>query len=799
MKNFIIIILFYFISNFSNCQLITIKDKINLQPIENVYVFINESLIGHTNIKGQIKIKAELNDLIRFEHISYETVSKEYKEIVSNKNILFLIPKTNLLHEVTIASTRFESNKNNVAQTNIIIDKALINSLQAQTSADLLSNSGLAFVQKSQLGGGSPIIRGFEANKILLVVDGIRMNNAIYRGGHLQNIITVDAWSLNKAEILEGSSSVMYGSDALGGTIYLETIKPLLNDTNVFTSKGNVMLKTSTANKEKMGHVDINIANHRIASLTSISYAFFDDLRQGNNRNPFYGDWGKRWFYVKRINNKDSVFINNDPNLQIGAGYSQYDLLQKVLFKVNNNLQLLGNVQFSNSSNISRYDRLTQMSGTLPKYAEWYYGPQRRLLAYLKIEYHKKNMLFDDLRLVPAYQNIEESRHDRKFNKNNLNHRIENVDIFSLNIDFRKNFNEQLWIYGLEFSNEKIRSNAFTENILDHTTSNLDTRYPDGGSIMNRNSVFINHQWNLFDKVFFSEGLRYNFSLLESKFIDTTFYHFPFNEISQQNQAITGSIGVVFKTSDFLKFHLNYASGYRTPNVDDLSKIFESVPGNVIMPNENLKPEKTHTFDIGYQLLFNSHFSWYNNAFYTIYKDAITTEPGKFNGLDSILYNGQMSQVILNVNKTKAYLYGISSNLLIQLNTSLNFIGNVCYTYGRIKTDSTDYPLDHIPPVFGKIGFQYKKQRLSTEINMLFNGWKFIKDYNMYGEDNFVYATSYGMPAWITFNVYGLYQIHTNLQVNAAIENILDQNYRVFASNISAPGRNFKIGLKFIW
>jgi len=267
MKKIIILIVILNIFYSVNSQVLVVKDKIDLQPIENVAVFINDTLVGSTNIKGQIKIKVKPNDIIRFEHIGFETLKIEYKDIVLDKNTVFLNPKTNILKEVTVASKRFESNKNNVAQTNIIIDKFEINRLQVQTSADLLNYSGFAFVQKSQLGGGSPIIRGFEANKILLVVDGIRMNNAIYRAGHLQNIITVDAWSLNKAEILEGSSSVMYGSDALGGTIYLETLKPLLNDTSVFTSKGNIMVRTSSANNEKMGHIDFNIANNRIAFL----------------------------------------------------------------------------------------------------------------------------------------------------------------------------------------------------------------------------------------------------------------------------------------------------------------------------------------------------------------------------------------------------------------------------------------------------------------------------------------------------------------------------------------------------
>jgi len=799
MRKILLFIAFCYSIHSNSQTLINIFDKTNFQPIENVHVFINNQPVGTTNHKGQIKINTKAGDQLTFNHISYESNTIKYEEIVNKNFKIYLTQKTNLLKEYTVSATRFESEKRNTAQAISIIDKYDNEKFQSQNTAELIQNSAYAFVQKSQMGGGSPIIRGFEANKVLLVIDGIRMNNAIYRGGHLQNIITVDPQTLNNVEILEGPGSVLYGSDALGGTIYMQTKQAILNDSSTFATNGNMFIKTATANKEKTAHIEVNIANNKIASLTSISYSNFDDLRQGNNRNPFYGDWGKRLFYVERINNKDSMFVNSNPNIQKGSGYAQYDIMQKLLYKVNSNLQVLANIQYSNSSDVPRYDRLTQMSGSLPKYAEWYYGPQKRILTYLQLEQNKTCILYDKMRITPSYQNIEESRHDRKFNKTSLNHRIEKLDIIALNGDFFKTIQKNTIIYGVESSYEKVNSTANTENILTNISTPLDTRYPDGGSKMQRASVFINHSYQISEKFSFYEGIRYNISSLESKFIDTTFYHFTFDKIKQKNDAITANAGMVYKIAPFFQLNLNYSSGYRTPNVDDLSKIFESVPGMVIMPNEKLKPEYTHTIDFGYKTNIQNNFIWATNVYYTFYNNAITTEPGTFNGQDSVMYNGQLSKVLTNVNKTKAYLYGINSQISISLNSNLNFIGNVNYTYGRIETDSTDYPLDHIPPVYGKIGFQYKTKRLNSEVNMMFNGWKFTKDYNMFGEDNFTYATNYGMPSWITFNFYASYQVHKIFQLNGGIENILDQNYRVFASNISAPGRNFKFGIKFIW
>ncbi len=800
MRAIIYCIMFITCSLIINAQTIQVIDISNLQGISYVSVLKNGQQIGITNLKGNIQVTANPFDTLEFRHISYEIKKESFQNIVAQKGKIYLKPMYHPLNEVVISANRFETERQSIAQPIQVIGQKELQLHNAQTSADAVQTEGYAFVQKSQMGGGSPIIRGFEANKILLVVDGIRMNNAIYRGGHLQNIITVDPNSLQKMEILYGPGSVMYGSDALGGTIYLQTKNPALNDTTSWTTSGEVMARTASANFEKTGHVSLNIANNRIASLTTFTYSDFDDLRQGNNRNPFYGDWGKRLFFVERIDNKDSILNNMEYNIQKGSAYSQYDMMQKLLWKAYDYTEILANVQYSTSSNISRYDRLTQTQNGLPRFAEWYYGPQKRLLTYLRLNYQKPTTMFDKFSITPSYQNIEESRHDRKFNNKWLNHRIEKLDILSINADFIKNFSTQTFTYGLDVSTEKVDSKAHKENILTGEQQPLDTRYPDGGSTMDRYSFYLSHKIKITEKLCANEGIRFNYSMLNATINDTTFYKFPFSKISQQNQALSGNIGLIYMPFRRLSVQVNYANGYRTPNVDDLSKIFETTPGNVIMPNEKLRPEHTHTFDLGVRIGKNQDIAQaLFNGYYTLYDNAITTEPGTFNGQDSIMYDGQLSRVLMNVNKNEAYLYGVTAQLNIKLNEWLRFNGSVTYTYGRIKTDTTDYPLDHIPPVYGKCAFMYISKKIQSEFNLMFNGWKFVRDYNMFGEDNFSFATEHGMPAWMTLNLLTSYSINQNFQLNAGVENILDQNYRQFASNISAAGRNFKLSLRFCW
>ncbi|MCX6225756.1 MAG: TonB-dependent receptor [Bacteroidia bacterium] len=160
------------------------------------------------------------------------------------------------------------------------------------------------------------------------------------------------------------------------------------------------------------------------------------------------------------------------------------------------------------------------------------------------------------------------------------------------------------------------------------------------------------------------------------------------------------------------------------------------------------------------------------------------------------MYGGVMSRVCSSQNKRQAYIAGAYGTFGIDIWGGFSLSGTVNYTYGRIKEASGDTPLDHIPPVFGKAAFQYRSDKLQGEVSFLFNGKKDISDYLKNAEDNEIYATPDGMPAWNTLNLRIAYQLIKYLNIQLACENILDANYRVFASGVSAPGRNFRLTLR---
>jgi hemoglobin/transferrin/lactoferrin receptor protein len=771
-------------------------DEDTWQPIAGVEVQMGLNLFL-SDQNGKISINEVFSSsMISISHPDYESMILSYSIIMDKKYKIGLKSNANTFDETVISASKVEEKKKDVAQKIQVLKSSELQFLNQSSMADVMSNSGNVFVQKSQLGGGSPIIRGFETNKVLMVVDGIRMNNAIYRGGHLQNIITLDNSMMDRVEVVFGPGSVVYGSDAIGGVMSFTTKNPTLSSTDEILVKGGAYTRYFSAANGFAANANVSVGSKRFASLTSFTYSNYGDLRQGAIRSPFVGNFGSRPWYVERINGVDSMMVNADTNLQIGSAYSQYDILQKFTFKQNDWMTHKLNFQLSNSSNIDRYDRLTLMSGGKPRFAEWYYGPQFRLLAAYTLELTNKNKFYDNARIILGYQSIEESRMDRRFKKDFLNHRIEKLDIFSFNADFLKKIAKHEIRYGMDAYLNKVNSTAYTENIVVDTTGTLDTRYPDGGSSMNSIAAYATHTWEITEKLILNDGLRFSNVGLAAKFNDKTFFPFPFNSINQNNSALNGNIGLIYMPSSKWRFTATGSTGFRAPNVDDLTKVFESIPGSIVVPNPTLKSEYSFSSEIGMNHFFAKSINIGLNGYYTLLQNALTVQNSLYNGQDSILFDGSLSQVMTTTNAGKANVYGIEAFISGKLGEYFSIIATVNYTRGRIKTDSIPYPLDHIPPVFGKVSLTYQAQKFKTELVINYSGWKRLEDYNLIGEDNYAYALPQGMPGWFTLNLRVGYNINKNLAIQAACENILDQNYRNFASNISAPGRNFILTLR---
>jgi hemoglobin/transferrin/lactoferrin receptor protein len=801
-KNKILILLFSILVFLAKGQTIQVLDKSDLQPIQGVTITnTSKSAMVVTDNRGQADISAfGPDEMLGFSHVAFQVFEASKSAVLQAGSKVFLTENMIRLDEFVITANRSEEKKSDVPNKIEVIQAKDIVFQNPQNSAIMLEQTGQVFVQTSQMGGGSPVLRGFEANKVLLVVDGIRMNNAIYRAGHLQNAITVDPFGLASTEILYGPGSTLYGSDALGGVINFITKDPELSSPGKFNIHGNVLGRFASANTEKTGGINLNMGWKKLGILLNFSYSDFDDLREGRVSNPAYGTFGQRLFYSETFNGKDSTVANDKPWIQKSSAYSQYNFLGKILFRPGKSSNYILNFQYSNSSDVPRYDRLTEMKNdSTMKYAEWYYGPQTRLLASLKGEYNLNGVIFDHASIIIGYQHVNEDRIQRDFGSTKKKYNLETVDVFSVNADFDKQVcTKDKLNYGIEFNYNDVGSSAYNENITTGEKSyNRATRFPDEKANMMYLSIYLSNNWKINKILEFSQGIRYNYVTLDAAYSDTMvkIMGIPFNpDITQKNGALNGYLGLVATPGHDWKFSLVGSSGFRAPNVDDLTKVNIVDATSIIVPNPDLKPENSYNLELSIAKTIAGKVRLEGTGFYNWLKNAQVVEPMPYNGKDSIEMDGQMYQTLSLTNTGSAYVCGLQVSILAQVTRSFSIISNLTYTYGYDQTNSL--PLDHIPPVFGMTSFRLELKKFKGDFYVVYNGWKRISQYSNSGEDNEQYATAYGMPSWYTLNLKLSYQVVRYLNVELGMENILDENYRKFSSGISSPGRNIIVALR---
>ena len=787
MEKYLVIILLVFLQSSSFSQKINVVDELN-EPIFNVSFYTSDLIkSSFSNLQGEVDLSIfKENDSINIQHPSFKKLV-----ILKNKINQKIILESLIIEidEVVISVNRWKENLNEVTNKNLLIDRNLIEKTSPQTSGDLLEKTGEIYLQKSQLGGGSPMIRGFSANRILLSIDGIRLNNIIFRGGNIHNIISIDPNILEGVEILFGPASVMYGSDAIGGGINFKVIDPTFKLKKLITGSQNIQYNSS--NNSKIYNLNIELGNKNISNISSISVSSYDDLKTGSKRNK-YPNFGLREEFVVRddLNDNDIVIQNQNPNKQVESGYSQLNLINKTNFKINDNKNVIYGIYYSKSSNIPRYDRLIQYDNVLtPKYAEWFYGPSIFLMNKIQLNSFEKNKFFDAYKIILSSQKVKESRNSRKFNDYFLNQREENVNITSLNIDFDKKLKNKEFYYGFESIFNKVISSAHRKNISDNMTSPISTRYPDGGTDFFSNSVYLSFK-NSYKKIKFNAGLRGNVSNLKS-ILSGNFYDFNFNKIKLNNASLSGNFGLRYdKGISVLKFQ--YSNGFRTPNLDDVGKIFDSEPGNLIIPNPNLKPEIANNFEINYEVS-GKKILIKNSIYYIRLKDAITRSLTSFNNQDSIMYDGTLSRVQTLTNTGKANVYGFSNKISYLISKKVRFINTISYNYSNDIINKK--PLRHSPPLFGKFEISYKTRSLELIYNLKYNGKKSIENFSDSELNKLYLYTEDGSPSWKTHNISMIYNINYFIKANFSVENIFDLHYRTYSSGISAPGRNFNFGV----
>ena len=823
-KNCFLLLMASFSSFHSLCgQEVWVEDSVTGEPLENVVIFSEN---GNNNLLTNAIGKAVLDDFpregqIKFSLLGYQPLTISILEILQGKKAIPLTSEDEVLEEVVLSVARSQATRDKIAEQVGIISQKEIEIGAVATGADLLEINPNIRIQKSQGGGGSPVLRGFEANRVLIVVDGVRMNNAIYRSGHLQNAITINPHNIERVEVTLGSSSVGYGSDALGGVIHYYTKSPQLNNNTPVKSEFSSTFNYANLSFIKNANTALSYKNW--GSLTSVSYSNFGDIRIGEKRDHGFPKWGLTPNYSlnSRHEYNETPTTNSRPNIQKNTGYDQFDIFQKFLVRLPSDMLLNINLQYSESSDIDRYDKLVEERNGILRFSEWYYGPQKRFFLSPQLKFFLGKNWLKKGTLTAAYQNVEESRVNRKFESLTRSHQIEKVDVYSINADFYGNIAQGHSLsYGLEWAYNKIRSQGYSldlvldlENIVDYTNRTMiPSRYPSNGSSASSFAGYLNWIYRLNDRFTINGGLRLTGSKIIARWNDSAQVDKLLSSVDLQSEALTYTLAMTYRPNEKWQINNLISSGFRNPNIDDIGKIRES-NGILLVPNSFLKPEYAYTLESGIKYTASNKINFIDlRAFATLVSRHIvrsdfivfsdTTTPDE----NTIMYIGEEVYTQANKNLGNRFIYGGSLQGKWLLSDPFEIMGGITYT---TADPNSDYgPMPSIAPLFGTFTLSHEVKNWKTLLIWKFSERKHPNDYSWGGEDGlnetpvvnpnasedaFKY---YGMPSWNIWSILSQYQFRKNIILNVGLKNIFDLHYRTFASGISAEGRSLQLGMK---
>jgi iron complex outermembrane receptor protein/hemoglobin/transferrin/lactoferrin receptor protein len=597
------------------------------------------------------------------------------------------------------------------------------------------------WMQKTNHGGGSAFVRGLTGYQTLLMVDGIRMNNSTNRSGPNQYLNTIDPLLISHVEVLRGSGSVQYGSDAIGGTIQLITKTPEFTSDGLKIS-GNIYGKYWSENMEKSTRTQVQVSSKKLAFLGGVTYKDFGDIRGG-----------------KGI------------GLQKPSGYDEYSVDLKGIFHLSPNHQLTGAYQHLKQSNVPLYHKIAPGD-----YSRYHFDPQQRNLAYLRLESFYKSRYISQIRYSLSYQNSMEVREKQKTGDPEYVEEEDQVKTLGASVDIISNISDN-WnaSTGLEYYHDNVYSKARSTNMETQEIWAMRGLYPDGSKYDNF-AVFSMHnfevnQWNL------DAGLRYNMIRLQVK--DTTF-----GNSTVRPDALVGHVSVVYKLNQ--KHHLSFMvnSSFRAPNINDVSS-FGIADFRFEVPSYGLGPETSLNKEIGYKMRTEG-FSVAFHAFHNKLNDLIANVPAEYNGLDSL--NGY--KVYRRENSNKAVLFG--GELEVEGSIAESLLGYVNVAYTRGENISKNEPMRRIPPFNGRIGLKYQLgSPIAVRAEWIFAASQQRLSSGDISDDRIAVG---GTPGWNVVNVYGSFE-HRYFDINASFRNIFNESYRIHGSGIDGIGRSFWISL----
>lgn len=647
-----------------------------------------------------------------------------------------------VLNKIVVTASRKEFTSFETPDAVSVLSTQELKNNAPRSLADALTGTAGVWMQKTNHGGGSPIVRGLTGNQTLLLIDGIRLNNGTFRYGPNQYFNTIDVFSVGRVEVVRGKGSVLYGSDAMGGVINVLTRLPEYRSGKPKLG-GRGQLKYMNRDMEKSGAGELSFQSENFAFSGAVNYKDFGDLFAG-------GSLG-----YERPSGYDETGLNLKARLRLAGKWQLTSVYQRLI-----------------QNDVPRYDQVAQRG-----YRSYSYDPQLHRLTYLKLEHFHDSPLLRKVNLTVSHQLSDEIRKIQKENSSVLQREHDKVKTWGISAEIHSEPGEN-WeaVSGMEFYADRVDSEKKETDTSTGEESLLRGLYPDGSTMTNL-AAFSQHTLSL-NRFRLNAGVRFNTFRIHS--VDE-----EFGEVDVKPSSLVTNLALQYYTSTKEQLILSLHSAFRAPNINDIST-FGLFDYGIEIPSAGLSPEKALTFEAGYKRS-SEKGSVSFTAFRTQINDQIERVEATYNGSEYL--DGQ--RVYQKKNIARSMLHGIEFESVLKLNSCLSLLNNFCWTYGE-NTDDGE-PMRRIPPLNCKLALQYVNSRFFGETEFLFAA---KQDRLSNGDIDDHRIPDGGTPGWQVFNVKLGYSLE-KIALNAGFQNLFNKAYRIHGSGVDGYGRSLWMSVQF--
>lgn len=650
--------------------------------------------------------------------------------------------RVRLSEQVVVTARLDQAATETVPRATTVVTAEQLERRQPRTTPEALAEAPGVWVQKTNHGGGSPIIRGLVGNQILVLVDGIRLNNSTFRYGPNQYLSTVDVFSLDRIEVVRGAGSVLFGSDALGGVMSVITRQPELSASGRRVS-GRAVARLVSGDMEQSARGEAAYASPRLGLRGGVSVRSFGDLRAGGHL-----------------------------GVEAPSGYQEVAGDARLLLRASSTATLSAGWQYVHQDDVPRFDQVSQRG-----FSRWSFAPQERHLAWARLNQAVPSAWMQTLTATVSYQRSRERRERQTRGSTLLITEEDTVDSIGVLAEGKTMPLTGLSVrYGLDAYRDQVGSGRQDHDTAAGTSRTRRGLYPDGARARSA-ELFAVAAWSK-GRATIDGGVRRTWASASAA--DPTF-----GAIAINPSATIGSLAGAWQASGGLALYGVAAQAFRAPNIDDISTL-GAFDFGVEVPSTDLLPERSLSLEAGVKWR-RPRVAVSTAVWRLSLADLIDRVRGTYDGSDT--WEGQ--RVYRRANVGDAYLRGVEVEARTAVWDHLEASGFLAYAYGQQV--ATGQPMRRVPPLNGQLAVTWRDRRFDAEA-----AWRVAarQDRLAQGDRDDHRINPAGTPGWSVLDLRASFAFTPSLRVIGGAGNLFDEAYRLHGSGIDGIGRHVSVSLR---